>query len=427
MLSSLYLCLLEARLSCCVPMLGLPPGAGRAPEPAGGDQRGHAGLPAGVLPEGSAAAPGRGRAAAAPLGAAPPRHAARQLEPHRRAQGARGAHRCARLRVRRRGANPAGAPRPHVQGCGSTPEFVQQQVVVQKGGATVRSHCQQVRRGGKQWQLSQSSAPAQVEADGAAVGPLGMDEGAARAAGGLPGGIADSATEMGLARSSAHSSASAGSAVAVDIPARCALARPYPEVQSIALFHLGACTWRLRGCNDALSIMLMLLFTLFDAKHPGCAEERLSEAAQLRGAWPQQRADLCQVVAAPLKHDHLPVQASPGGEADAGGLTTPAQRVEPPRSSAKKPRPPPLDRAVMEAPVSAFAQGPSPGPPSAAPSGGAPSAAANGPTDAPISPLSGLLTGLGSGGLGGGATGQVPPCPVRADAHMSRGPAGVQG
>lgn len=100
------------------------------------------------------------------------------------------------------------------------------------------------------------------------------------------------------------------------------------------------------------------------------------------------------------------MQASPGGEADAGGLTTPAQRVEPPRASAKKPRPPPLDRATMEAPVSAFAQGPSPGPPSAAPT---PGAAANGPSDAPISPLSGLLTGLGSGGLGGGAIGQVLP------------------
>ncbi|KAK9823005.1 hypothetical protein WJX81_005420 [Elliptochloris bilobata] len=157
----------------------------------------------------------------------------------------------------------------------------------------------------------------QVEAGDAAAGRLGVDDGAARAGGPFPGGIADSATEMGLARSSAHSSASAGSAVAVDIPARGAL-------------------------------------------------------------------------------------ASPGAEADAGGLATPAQRVEPPRPSAKKPRPPPLDRAVLDTPVSAFVQGPATAPPGACP----PSASANGAADAPISPLSGLLTGLGSGALSGGATGQ---------------------
>ena len=87
--------------------------------------------------------------------------------------------------------------------------------------------------------------------------------------------------------------------------------------------------------------------------------------------------------------------ASPGAEPDGGGLATPAQRVEPPRPSAKK-RPPPLDRAAMEAPVSAFAQ--------------APAGAGAGSADAPISPLSGLLSGLSGGGggapPGAGAAGQ---------------------
>ena len=52
-----------------------------------------------------------------------------------------------------------------------------------------------------------------------AAGRSGADDGGERAGGPLPGGIGDSATEMGLRRSSAHSSVSAGSAVAVDIPA----------------------------------------------------------------------------------------------------------------------------------------------------------------------------------------------------------------
>lgn len=98
---------------------------------------------------------------------------------------------------------------------------------------------------------AQFSTPLQVEADDAAAGRSGMEEGGARAAGGLPGGIADSATEMGLARSSAHSSASAGSAVAVDIPPRGALARPLLERQALL-----RCSPGQRGCGDANSIML---------------------------------------------------------------------------------------------------------------------------------------------------------------------------
>lgn len=63
-----------------------------------------------------------------------------------------------------------------------------------------------------------------------AAGRSGADDGGERAGGAFPGGIGDSATEMGLRRSSAHSSVSAGSAVAVDIPVvRSALVRRLPS------------------------------------------------------------------------------------------------------------------------------------------------------------------------------------------------------
>ena len=77
--------------------------------------------------------------------------------------------------------------------------------------------------------------------------------------------------------------------------------------------------------------------------------------------------------------------------------------MELPRSSIKK-RPPPLDPSVLETPVSAFAAGP--------PSGPLDGGGTRGGSDAPISPLSGLLTGLGSrsGTLpDGAADGQVQP------------------